>query len=433
MNQIDIIFLNKILLPFVFYDRLYSTIKYSIKFMFAERYLEAYDNYKAQDYDFHSIKDKNDINAAITNKKIIVMPFSTTLSSIYLILSVIFLFMGILIALILGLSDFIAFYLPIIIFGIFSLLFIILSMWERREAFLIYGAEGIILKDRGKPPKEYTWEELKLAEVPSVYYLRVGSVLRSNIVKINFKDGNFFEIDPFNFKLKEFAEFDRSQDDKLKFIVIECFKSYYKAFRKGKQQRRKHPQVPKNLAEIYRDYKRGDFQQKSYTFFQDLEDSYYNGDSLIFHGKPHRNLMIIMLDCWFLGALMIFLTILSFGMNYVEFIIIYYIILSILFFTLPSFMFVYYRYVILINSKGFCFRKLNGFRYIPWKNVRRLYHVTRRASSKVVSAVILRNGNKLRFSEIHYNLEKFPKQRRGELFFLSFKIFHTLSMNKDLI
>jgi hypothetical protein len=401
--------------------------------MFAERYLEAYDNYKEQDYDFHSIKDKNDINDAIKNKKIIVMPFSTTLSSIYLILSVFFLFMGILISLILGLSDLIAFFLPIIIFGIFSLLFIILTMWERREAFLIYGAEGIILKDRGKRPKEYSWNDLNLAEVPSIYYWRIGSILRSNIVKINFKDGNFFEIDPFNFKLKEFSEFDRSQDDKLKFIVIECFKSYYEAFKKEKQQSRRNLQVPKNLAEVYRDYKRGDFHQKSYASFQDLEDSYYNGDSLVFHGKPHRNLMIIMLDCWFLGALMIFLTILSFGMENVELIVIYYIILSILFFTLPSFMFIYYRYVIIINSKGFCFRKLKGFRYIPWKNVRRLYHVTRRASSKVVSAVILQNGNKLRFSEIHYNLEIFPKQRRGELFFLSFKIHHTLSMNKNLI
>jgi hypothetical protein len=193
--------------------------------MFAERYLETYDNYKEQDYNFHSIKDKNDINDAITNKKIIVMPFSTTLSSIYLILSGIFLFLGILIALLLGASDLIAFFLPIIIFGIFSLLFFILSMWERREAFLIYGAEGIILKDRGDSPKEYTWEDLKLAEVPSVYYLRFGGILRSNIVKINFNDGNFFEIDPFNFKLKEFGEFDRSQDDKLKFIVIECFNS----------------------------------------------------------------------------------------------------------------------------------------------------------------------------------------------------------------
>jgi hypothetical protein len=400
--------------------------------MFAERYLETYDNYKEQDYNFHSIKDKNDINDAITNKKIIVMPFSTTLSSIYLILSGIFLFLGILIALLLGASDLIAFFLPIIIFGIFSLLFFILSMWERREAFLIYGAEGIILKDRGDSPKEYTWEDLKLAEVPSVYYLRFGGILRSNIVKINFNDGNFFEIDPFNFKLKEFGEFDRSQDDKLKFIVIECFNSYYKAFRKETQKKWKHPQMPKDLAEVYRDYKRGDFNRKSYNFFQDLEDSYYKGESLIFSGKPHRSLTILMLNFWFLGALMIFLIFLSLGMKNVGFIIIWYIILSILFFTLPSFMFIFYRYIIIINSKGFCYRKLKEFTYIPWKDVRRLYHETRRASSKVVSVVILRNGNRLRFSEIHYNLESFPKHQKGEFFFLTFKIHHELVTSGSL-
>ena len=308
----------------------------------------------------------------------------------------------------------------------------VIAFRDRREAFLMYGPEGVILKERGNPVRYYGWNEIEIINLSSIYVATQGTaVIKSNIIELHLSDNRYFELDPFNFKLDEFADFEPKQYALLKLLVVKCFVQYYHSFKKITTEAKAPPKTSKNLIDTYLEYVNNEFEAPFIQSFQDVRDAYYNGESFLFPGKPHVLLLLVVYIFWFLTGLMIFLIILVLQMEHSHEMIIFYVIGAIFFFALPSPMFLCYRYFIIVSLEGICFRKWKGVVHqISWNQILGLHKLSYGASSRINVSLIIRELKSINFNELYYNLKIFPKKQRGIYFFHVFNTYYSLSSNK---
>ena len=87
--------------------------------------------------------------------------------------------------------------IPLLIFAISGLSFIIMGLWRLRTAFIVLGAEGIVYKLKTGIIKGFKWEEIS-DDTTADYVRPVG-----NGVTYQFKSGNQTESSSYSYMLIE--------------------------------------------------------------------------------------------------------------------------------------------------------------------------------------------------------------------------------------
>ena len=196
-------------------------------------YVLSFQNYKEENYEYGTIASVNDIKNAVRNGKKIVFTkpsiktaiiFGIIIISIGLIITLsLYAFFGVE-ALTFNLFILTMSLLPIFIFALFGLIFLIAGLWNLKK-FMVLGAEGIVYKKRGAI-KSCKWKEVSMEIVEETSEL---SLSNDKVIYISTPNGDFLK--SYDYTTKEFPKTIRGRE--IDIMSFYTFLNYYNYGKRG--------------------------------------------------------------------------------------------------------------------------------------------------------------------------------------------------------
>ena len=206
-----------------------------------DEYLESYYKYKNDNYEYETITSLNDIRRAVEHGKKFV--FLETGPKIGVLLGLSFLSIGFVLSLIfyifisdifltlpvlsIGIS-----LIPLLIFAIPGLSFIIMGLWRLRTAFIVLGAEGIVYKLKTGIIKGFKWKEISMDITDQSLELKI-KLPGFHVISISMPNGDFLHFNQADYTMKEFPDRKQIGRDKVDEVFFLTFVLYYNYRKKG--------------------------------------------------------------------------------------------------------------------------------------------------------------------------------------------------------